>query len=581
MTGFYDQDTTCGSCSIDCTTIYDGPNAFGQCVVGSAALCAMGCDAGAFDLNLSTLDGCEFVLDTDTIYVAASDPLAVDDTNCGLGPSATGGGRYPCRTITQGLARAVTTGRANVRVADGTYDEAVTLVNAKYLLGGYRNDTWERHLATTATVIQGISSTGNHDRTVIASNITSATVFEGFVVRGSNNSKASGNSYAIYVSGSDADLAIRNNSIYSGRGGPGTAGSVGTNGTAGVNGVGRSSNPAIYDAKVATGSGFCNDSNDRQHSNGGARSCGGDNVNGGSGGGNLCPIDDPWVPAPGNINPDNVRVSGVTGFAGSAGAGGGGGAAGAPGLAGMDGVIDFGGALCRVPSQPMFGADGTNGGAGGNAAGVAGCSSSGGSVSGGHWVGGSGAVGAVASNGGGGAGGGGGGGGYCWDCPEVKDYLGGHGGGAGSGGCGGAGGGAGSPGGGVFGIFISGGAAPTISSNVIVRGDGGGGGGGGSGGAGGLGGLGGDGGQSTLLCGGEGGRGGDGGNGGNGSGGGGGCGGSSYGIYTSGIGSPSYCSGAGNTISGGSGGTAGSGGFSTGNPGGAGSAGLLTSCSFN
>ena len=152
------------------------------------------------------------------IYVSASDPTAVDDAACGLGPVGTGAGRYPCRTIGSGLARANATGQTQVLVADGVYNEAVTLVNGRSVLGGYRPDTWERHLSTTNTIIQGVSSFANHDRTVIAVGITSSTVFEGFVVRGALNAKAGGNSYAIYVSASNQNLVIRNNLIYGGRG---------------------------------------------------------------------------------------------------------------------------------------------------------------------------------------------------------------------------------------------------------------------------------------------------------------------------------------------------------------------------
>jgi len=222
-TGLYDQDTTCGSCENDCTVLYNGPNAFGSCtVMFGTAQCEMGCDAGYYDLNGSTLDGCEFQLDTTSIYVSTSDPTAVNNTSCGLGPSATGG--HPCKTIAYSFGRAAATGRPNLIIADGTYSEAVTLVNGVNLYGGYRADTWERHLVSTATVIDGISTSGNHDRTVIASGITSPTIFEGFVVRGSFNAKVSGNSYAIYVSGSSDNLTVRRNVIFAGRGGPGAGG---------------------------------------------------------------------------------------------------------------------------------------------------------------------------------------------------------------------------------------------------------------------------------------------------------------------------------------------------------------------
>ncbi|MCW5802149.1 MAG: hypothetical protein KIT31_07160 [Deltaproteobacteria bacterium] len=69
--------------------------------------------------------------------------------------------------------------------------------------------------------------------------------------------------------------------------------------------------------------------------------------------------------------------------------------------------------------------------------------------------------------------------------------------------------------------------------------------------------------------------------GGRGCGGGGGCGGSSFGIFTSGVGSPNYCqAGAANVITGGGGGAGGSGGFSVVNNGTSGATGSLTGCVF-
>lgn len=560
VSGAYDTTANCGACGNDCNTVFTGANSSGVCSTGSGApQCVMVCNAGTFDLNNSTLDGCEFVLDATSVYVSVSEAGAADDTTCGLGPTGTGAGNHPCRSIAMGLARAAALARPNLRIADGTYDQPVAMVTGRHLFGGYRAGTWERHLATTSTVIQGVTSTGNNDATVTASNVTSATL-EGFVVRGSFNTKSSGNSYAIYISGGNSTLAIRNNQIFAGRGGPGAAGTPGTNGTAGANGGG--SVAGSYDSFTAMGNGQCNASNNRQLTNGGVRSCGGNNVNGGNGGGNRCtPMFD-------------VRFSGINGFSGNPGAGAGGGAAGAGAQAGRDGELESG--TCYVPTQSWLGADGNPGQPGGHGSAVSGCTASGGSIVAGHWVNGAALAGTVGSNGGGAGGGGGGGGADCtFDCGN-KDRLGAHGGGGGSGGCAGSGGGGGSPGGGVFGIFIVGGSAPTITNNTIQRGAGGTAGDGGIGGAGGLGGSGGIGGAGAQLCTGKGGRGGDGGAGGHGSGGGGGCGGSSFAIYTSGIGTPTYCMS--NAVTGGSPGQGGAGGYSGGNAGGNGTNGVLQGC---
>lgn len=568
-TGFYDTDANCGACGNDCAAVFaSAPNASGACVVAGTPSCGLRCTTGFSNLNAAIQDGCEFGLDATAIYVSGNDPAALDDVSCGLGPTGTGIGNHPCRTISQGLARATSTSRARINVADGTYNEAVTLVNGKNLFGGYRADTWERHLATTSTIIQGVSLDGNHDRTVVAIAITSPTVLEGFVIRGSANVKPGGNSYAIYISGSSANLTIRDNEIFGGRGGPGSSGGSGLNGATGVNAATYTAN--AYDAFQTTGGGACASTNNRAAYGGGVRTCATDDVGGGNGGGNNC--------TPLRSTQNSTALSPAT--AGQPGAGATGGTGGSAGSRGYDALLS--GNTCYIPVQgsnllPMFGADGASGTSGGNASGVTGCTAAAGSVASGHWMGGSAPSGSIASNGAGGGGGGAGGGATCSSCTGNRDYLGGHGGGAGTGGCGGAGGGGGGAGGGAFAIFISGGTAPTIANNGVTLGGGGSGGGGGIGGAGGLGGDGSAGGDNAVsFCTGKGGRGGDGGNGGAGSGGGGGCGGSSYGIFTSGVGSPAYCGS--NTVTGGAAGPGGSGGYSAGSSGGSGQAGVVNAC---
>ncbi|MGE5186714.1 MAG: MopE-related protein [Acidobacteriota bacterium] len=563
LTGLYDTTANCGACGNDCTTIYTGANSTGTCSTsGGTAKCVMVCNvAGTYDLDNNAVDGCEFTLDNTVVYVSTSDTAAADDATCGLGPSGTQPGYHPCKTIGYGMTRAAGLGRANIDVADGTYNEAVTLATGKNLHGGYYPGTWQRHLITTGTVIQGVSSTGNHDLTVIAIGVTNA-MFEGFNVRGSFDIKPSGNSYAIYVSGADSTLVIQNNQIFAGRGGPGMDGAPGNNGATGPNGTG--SVNGSYDGYTEATS-PCTVT--RQYSNGAVASCGGDDVSGGNGGGNRCP------PAS-----DYSQYSAINGFAGQPGAGVTGGAAGGTSQGGYDGTLQVQGLneTCFLPGPPMTGNDGAGGGAGGNGGGVAGCSNAGGTVSGGHWVSGAAAMGKSGFDGGGGGGAAGGGGRCSGKGGCNKDRLGAHGGGGGAGGCGGTGGAAGASGGGAFGIFVVGGTAPTIRNNTIERGAGGSAGAGGIGGAGGLGGLGGVGGAQVELCAAKAGRGGDGGAGGSGSGGGGGCGGSSYGIFTSGVGTPTYCTI--NTVTGGAAGFGGSGGFSGGVSGGNGANGVLSDC---
>jgi hypothetical protein len=267
-----------------------------------------------------------------------------------------------------------------VLVSNGIYDEAVTVSNGRSLLGGYQWDTWARSVAGTSTQISGVSSSGAHDRTLIAIGITTATVVEGFVIRGSVNGKTGGNSYAVYVSGSNANLSIRSNLIIGGRGGPGATGTAGTDGQIGANGIGRASNPAGYDAKIATGTTVCDASNNRSYANGGVRTCNGDVVSGGSGGGNRCrPVS--------NL----TEFSGIDGATGDPGAGGAVGGTGAD--AGDDMRLENNGNLCYVPAVADYGANGNDGQAASHGTAALGCSGNAGSVVGGHWVGGSGAIG--------------------------------------------------------------------------------------------------------------------------------------------------------------------------------------------
>lgn len=509
--------------------------------------------------------------DPNAIYVSESDPTAIDDSQCGRGPTGTGTGNHPCKSIGVGLSRAVAFARSDVLVADGHYTEAVTLVNGKNLLGGYAPDSWQRHVATTNTIIDGYSTAPSttHDRTVIANGITSATVFEGFVVRGSANNKIGGNSYAIYVSGSSG-LAIRHNVIYGGTGGPGAQGSPGSSGANGGNGVGRDSNPAAYDAHIASGTGQCNISNDRNPTNGApGTGAGGYNISGGNGGGTNCPTSSTLT-----------QQSASNGYDGQPGGGAGGGTVGVGGSGGFDFRLESSGASCIIPPSPGDGANGTAGGNGQPADAASGATDADGSVPSSDWVAATGGSGATGSNGAGGGGGGAGGGAYSQSSLENKDRLGGVGGGGGAGGSAGGGGGAGSGGGGAFGIFVVG-PAPEVTDNSIIRGTGGNGGNGGNGAAGGAGGQGGAGGLAAVFCTGAGGHGGNGGAGGAGAGGGGAAGGGSFAIYTQGAGSPNYCLSGSNSVSGGTGGVGGQGGQSVGNPGGNGVSGTVAACSFH
>jgi hypothetical protein len=560
-----------------------------SCLLALLSIAITPTRAGAAQ-DLILADG--FDVDLTTAYFVSPDGV---DTNPGTAA-------LPFQTIGKGIAAGFADGlKKNVLVAGGTYGESVALANGVSVFGGYQAGSWVRD-TSEYSIIDGIASAGIHKRTVLAANITAATTFDGFVVFGAVNGNGGGNSYGIYVTGSNANLSITNNLIFAGHGGSGADGSAGPAGTAGVDGGGRNPDLATpdpaYDALTATGAGECNVANNRQIANGGALSCGADNVGGGAGGGNQCPVKSGCTAgtASGCSAFTWSEFTAIDGGAGNSGTNGGTGGAG--NFGGDDMVLYNASAipslLCYLPTDTdgdgnnTFGLDGNSGGNGGNGGGVSGCSVAIGAVAGGHWVGGAGLSGNAGGNGGGGGGGGAGGGARCnaaapSSCPGGHDNLGGHGGGGGSGGCGGSGGSAGSSGGGAFGIFIVGaGPAPVVTGNTFYGGSGGAGGNGGNGGGGGVGGAGGLGGSAALFCSDVGGRGGNGGAGGYGAGGGGGCGGASFGIYTSGIGTPNYCQPiANNTINDGSAGAGGAGGLSAVNSGGSGQNGIVADCSFH
>lgn len=578
--GRYVADTGCGNCFTNCVEIFDRPNAFGTCdTAPETPTCRMECDPNYFDLNAVPDDGCEFLLDSDAIHVSVADATARDQQGCGLGPTGTLPGAYPCRSIGFGLGEAARLGRGKVLVADGLYLESVTLRAGIDLLGGHRADTWERDVDATNTAIRGPAAVSGHARTVIADGITVPTEVSGFVITGGSAFGASANSYAVWIRNSTAALALRDNLIFGGDAGDGADGAVGAIGSDGGNGqpgerailtsthnnCGNASNvpgnvPNCFNASGNLVAGACGA--------GGTNTCGGTSVAGGAGRGAVCPS-------------GNTRQG--TGTNGSAASGGG--SAGTGGAGGYDRSSND----CNNFGTGGFSATaaaGTNGGRGDDRAGGNGGAGSAGNVSGGHWSGNGGGGGQGGRAGGGGGGGGAGGGAdVTLNCTSggdtTDDSLGGSGGGGGAGGCGGGGGGAGGAGGGSFAVFVTwntpNASAPTLSGNVITRGRGGAGGRGGPGGKGGRGGEGGAGGGVAGVFGfamGVGGRGGQGGDGGHGGGGGGGSGGASYGVYVHQVnGNPGY--GAANTfVPSGAGGPGGQGGASPGLAGQNGSDGL-------
>jgi hypothetical protein len=517
----------CGACAASCATQY--PHANVQCQSGSCSF--QGCATGYYNLDGNLANGCEYActftsaldLPDDAFADANCDGIDGDaagavfvDTATGNDSALLGTRATPMKTIAGGLSLAQGSGKPQVYVSNGQYNERVVLVNGISIYGGYaRANGWARSTAYIADIRGSVVNdvAGGRATAMEGTNITAATTIDRLTIETLSVSGTFLTNYAFVCTNCSA-LTLKNNTIRAGDGKAGTSGTSGTNGAGGLSFGGS-----------AGGNGSCDGNTPGNGGVGGPSTCGRTGGNGGPGGGYGA----------------NNGIAGGTGLVGTPG--GPGGSYGDPGASGFAGTS---------------GASGTNG--------TSGVGGSGASVVGGFWVGTAGGNGTTGAPGNGGGGGGGGGGQKCTFCIQGPGD---GGGGGGGGGCPGTLGAGGTAGGGSFGLFLVNSNGIALVNNSITSGNGGIGGSGGSGGVGGGGGPGASGGSSCPSEVGPGGKGGNGGTGGSGGPGGGGAGGATYAIYRV---NSATVTGAGNTLAYGS---SGSGGASTGNPGVAGGAGPL------
>jgi len=513
----------------------------------AAGTCEYQCNTHWYDLDQNDTNGCEY----NCVFISNGDQPddSFQDANCDgidgvaseavfvapapIGNDANAGTiGAPMATIANAIQQTNST-RAAVYLSQGTYNGSVTLTDGVSLFGGYdATDNWSRAANHTTTLIgqSGLAA-------MTASGINQSTIVDRFTVVAGDGNGNGGNSTAIYVFDSGANLEIRNSIII---GGDGARGNDGSSGSIGASGGNASSGGNGCDGCSGNGS----------RGAGGSSSCGAQGGAGGYGG------------------YDNG--SGTSGFSGAGGSRAGSAGSGGGGAAVCNSSLCSG---CAGRKNGQNGTSGSNGSSG--ATGQAGSRGNGaGNVSQNRWLGSRGSTGGAGTAGGGGGGGGAGGGGAddCYinifacisDGNPCNRDRGGGGGGGGAGGCGGTGGTGGYGGGGSFGIFLRNSSA-TLVNNSITAGNGGNGGNGGLGGTGGTPGAGAAGGGKADGSG-AGAQGGDGGNGGRGGRGGGGGGGVSYGIYRSNSNAAILTNNLYVTGSGGAGGTGGQNG-STGNSG--------------
>jgi hypothetical protein len=542
----------CGTCETECGVDPLRPewesNAVWACNEGHCKV--SGCNAGFVNLNGLDSDGCEY----ECTYLGADDLPDADmiDRNCdGIDGDAAnsvfvdvengddednilGDMRHPFKTINAAINFSF--GKPNkppVLVSKGQYQEQIVMRDGVSIYGAYdAANNWSRDLARNRTSIVWAGQEPLAVRAVIAENITSQTVIQGFNIRAQGSVQQSGSSYGIFVFQVNSGLVIEHNEIQSGNGMDGKNGLAGKHGFNGETGGVGSASFEYNKCSVC----ICNIQawSTMRPGTGGASPCGATGGTGGIGGKRK-----------------------EAGFAGEQGKVNG-------GAGGIGGCAQES-ASCKNGRSGSPGSDGVNGSNGGGGLAVGALNPNG------LWVPGSGANGDDGQDGKGGGGGGGGGG----DTDDWCRSAGGAGGGGGGGGCAGTGGEGGTGGGGSFGIFVTDG-KPIIRNNVIMAGYGGNGGQGGLGGEGGNGGNGGLGGTQTeqdpetLGAGGNGGKGGKGGNGGAG---GGGAGGASFAIYILGASSDPICTD--NELNPGGGGLGGQGGAGAANKGQDGPAGRI------
>ncbi len=571
-TNRYDANAHCGFCNNDCSKYWSptlqhttgvcdasSPTAMPTCRMGPCTTEVVGGITHEWvDVNGETGDGCECRRVQGNLTTDEPQEVApFIDENCdgvdgvaqdaifvwaGAAPGGNGSITQPFQTITQGrTALLAQPAKRYVLVAEGVYNENVSVTSRVRLYGGYSRDFKRREPALYVTLVQAQPSLVNAPTAaILAINVTNGAqpaAVSGFTLRGWDVTSTAGagqpgvTSHAVYVRDSSSALRIVGNDIIAGRGGRGGAGQTGTQG------FGRQQSVALDGQGGGDQTrhvGLCSGINRPGGAPGQNAQCGAAGANGAAGGGVGCPQFD-WSAMP-------VQGSQAPFPPGS----------GRNGEGGFDWSFDTqSGGTCSHVTESGFPSniqthDGRNG-----LGGLDGSSGSGGtgapararfgSFQNGQWraspfTATDGSVGGTAEGGGGG---GAGGGTFRLPGGACGQYeIGATGGGGGAGGCGGQGGRSGGAGGASIAVFIAFDTLapspstnlPVVTSNRIERNHGGDGGNGGFGGAGGIGGAGGFGGVRTTWSGSTGGKGGDGGNGGAGGGGGGGAGGPSFGI---------------------------------------------------
>ena len=172
-------------------------------------------DAVGYYWRITTIYATQQVVSSTNLLLVLDDSVMYVDANSAMSTQV-GNRTSPYKTIQAGIESAhllrneVATTAMTIAVAQGTYNEAVTLRPGISVMGGYEATNWTRNILTNSTTIRGVVDSAISGDGVA---VTATTVIDGFTIYAGN----APNNYGIYLS-AGASPTITNNKIYGGQG---------------------------------------------------------------------------------------------------------------------------------------------------------------------------------------------------------------------------------------------------------------------------------------------------------------------------------------------------------------------------
>jgi len=273
----------------------------------------------------------------------------------------------PCATIQEGLKNAVANGKMVVNVAEGTYDEEVTLQPGLTVVGGWLEGVGAKWAFDPTPANPGIVKAKTGSTTVTASSLASPTTLCHLTIESKDTADPGETLYGVFATGSTTltltnvvvTAAAGGNGAPSTNGKPGAPGSSAGCATAGSGAMGSPVAPGSNgDAGTFTDAGY-------QPGNGGNGEPGAAGQNGtpgGSGAQIMCVVGCALASC---LLPMKTTETASPGLSGCGGDGGGPGTGGGGGGSSV-GVFAWGGATVTMDESPVTTSAGGNGAPGGD-----------------------------------------------------------------------------------------------------------------------------------------------------------------------------------------------------------------------